>query len=145
MSTFARIRRGHLTRNAILIVALTLIAVALAASVNGAPSTGLVSCGPGSNPAPIFAEVDLPDGASIFKHFPNFGITPEISNPNGPLHRGPLHVTIFKGQVCGIPALGPVLQPGISRQAVFTNVVRITKSDGDAWYFSDVDLTTFVS
>jgi hypothetical protein len=143
MSRLGHIRLNRFTGATIVLAASSLIVVVVAASVVGAPLTGLISCGNGNVTAPVFAELDVPDGASIFKHLPNLGKTPEISDPSGPLHNGPLHVTIFKGQVCGLPALMPPLQSG-APAPVFKDVVRVTRADGDAWYFSGVDLTTFV-
>jgi hypothetical protein len=94
--------------------------------------------------APVLAEFDVPDGASLFKHFPALGITPEISNPGGPLHNGPLHIVALKGPVCNLPIYSPLLQPGAVAPLVFGNIIRVIKPDHDEWDIGYGDYDTFL-
>lgn len=101
---------------------------------------GFTSCS--GLPAQAFTVLDLPDGASIFKHFPALGITPEIMDAHGPLHDGPLVAAAFKGDICEIPAYTPLgLGPASPK---YRNLLVVTTRDGDSWYFADVDFTSYV-
>jgi hypothetical protein len=127
------------------VFAAVVLAIALPGASYAAP-TGLVSCG-ASNVPDLVADFDVPNGLSVFEHLPLLGLTPELSDPAGPLYTGPLNVTVFAGDVCGVPVHLPLLAGGASSSVsspVLHNVVRITRTDGDAWYLSDVDLSQLV-
>lgn len=91
----------------------------------------------------VFADIRIASGSSLLTHFPALGDTPEISDPNGPLHAGPLHVIALNGPVCSIPAYGPIPASDSSRERA-GNVLRVIAADGDEWDFGYGDYATFV-
>jgi hypothetical protein len=122
-------------------LALTVVIVAKSeASVISPPA--FTACNSPGVAAPVFAEFELPDGASIFKHFPALGITPEISDPSGPLHNGPLHLQALQGPVCNVPVFGPLHQGAPAPS--FGNLILVTRADGDEWVFGYGSFDTFV-
>jgi len=90
---------------------------------------------------PVFAEFDIPNGPALLERVP-LGISPEISEPGGPLHDGPLHVVVFRGPHLGVPVHRPLMAPGDLPPP--TDVVCVIRPDGDTYYYSGVDLTNFV-
>lgn len=115
---------------------------ASASGVTG-PGPGLADCGPGRNSAPV-AELDVPNGAAILEHIPHSAVTPEITDPKGPLHDGPLHLILYAGVVCGLPVIGPIPDPSLPAP-VYRDVLIVVRPDGDAWYLGEVDFTGFKS
>jgi hypothetical protein len=90
---------------------------------------------------PVFAEFDILNGPALLERVP-LGISPEISEPGGPLHDGPLHVVVFRGPHLGVPVHRPLMAPDDLPPP--TDVVCVVRPDGDTYYYSGVDLTKFV-
>lgn len=94
---------------------------------------------------PVLAEFDVPDGPSIEEFLPELvATTPEITDPSGPLHEGPLHVVVFAGPHQAVPMYPPVPVEGDFEPYIPVDVVCVVRSDGDPWYFSGVDLSGLV-
>lgn len=90
---------------------------------------------------PVLAEFDVPNGPALLDVVP-LGISPEISDPNGPVHDGPLHVVIFKGQHLAVPEHRPFAAPPDLPPP--TDVVCVITPNGETHYYSEVDLTDFL-
>lgn len=124
-------------------VAAYLLALAAAAASN-LPILPEGSCARDEAGVPVFAEFDVPNGPALAQFLPELVAgTPEITDPNGPLHQGPLHVVVFAGRHDAVPAYPALPDEGMSYDDYApVDVVCIVRPDGDPWYFSSVDLTT---
>ncbi len=105
-------------------------------------SQTFTSCDGAAAPAAVMAEFDVSAGSDLFLHFPALGITPEISDPSGPLHNGPLHVRAIRGPVCNLPVFVPLGPAGTAPKA--GNLILVTRPDGDLWVFGYGDFSTYV-
>jgi hypothetical protein len=119
----------------------SLLVIIAVAAANNLPIVSPSSCGRDQAGVPVLAEFDVPNGPALLDVVP-LGISPEISDPNGPVHEGPLHVVIFKGPHLGMPAHRPFVTPPDLPPP--TDVVCVITPDGATYYYSEVDLTDFL-
>lgn len=139
-----RYRRRSPGRTMLLLLVIpagSLLLVIAAANAANIPVVSPGSCGRDQAGVPVLAEFDVPNGPALLERVP-LGISPEISEPGGPLHDGPLHVVVFRGPHLSVPVHRPLRAPHDLPPP--TDVVCVIRPDGDTYYYSSVDLTTFV-
>jgi hypothetical protein len=111
--------------------------------IGGATASALTSdvCGRNEAKTAVFAELDLPNGAAIWQHFPSFGKAPELLT-----QQGPIHVIAFSGTHQGVPVLGGPPPPGVqpnSGPAGFNNVVCVVYPSGEQSYYANIQFGDF--